>query len=135
MKEVEVNAFEVEKLPTPVATLDEATRDKLVKLPKPIVAQIRTDITSTHMAQMVILDQIDPRGLKLKPENKDDYCIHSCEHCSTLMKIPWKVNSSVKKGNHGGSCHTEHDMMLLKNNCAEEGHNSVKYSLKDVGLK
>ena len=36
------NVFEVEIAPTPVAALDEVTRSKMVKVPKPKVAHKRT---------------------------------------------------------------------------------------------
>ena len=61
------NVFEVETVPSHVVALDEETRAKLVKLPKPKVSQTRKGITSTWMAQMALLDQMDPRRLKLDP--------------------------------------------------------------------
>ena len=67
MEEAGASVLEVEIVPTPVATLDEATRAKFVKLPNPKVTQTRTGMMSTCMEQMVLLDQIDPRRLKLKP--------------------------------------------------------------------
>ena len=82
------NVFEVETVPSHVVALDEETRAKLVKLPKTKVSQTRIGIISTCMEQMVLLDQIDPRRLKLKLENKADCCTHSCKHCSTLLKTP-----------------------------------------------
>ena len=81
MEEAGENALEVEIAPTPDAKLDEMTRTKRVKLPKPIVSQTSTGITSTQMVRMELLDHMDSRKLKLKPENKADYCTHSCEHC------------------------------------------------------
>ena len=56
-------------------------------------------------------------------------------HASIVKKSPRKVNSFVKKGNHGGSHQTECDIRHLKNNCTEEGYSSVKDSLKAVELK
>ena len=113
------NVLEVETALTPVATLDEVTQAKMVKLPKPKVSHARTCIMSIYMAQMVLLDQIDPRRLKLKPENKADCYTHSCKHCSNLLKIPWKLNISVKKVNHIESHRTVCAMIHLKRNCAE----------------
>ena len=59
------NLFEVDTVPTPVSTLDEATRDKLAKLPKPKVVHSRTGMMSTHVENMVLMDQIDPLRFKL----------------------------------------------------------------------
>lgn len=85
------NVIEVETALVPVLTLDEETQDKMMKLPNPKVSHTRTGANTTFVAQM------DPRRLKLKLENKDDCHTHSCEHCSTFLKIPWKMSSSVKK--------------------------------------
>ena len=90
------NALEVETSLDPVATLDEVTQAKMVKLPKPKVSHTRTGVIATCVVQMELLDHVDPRRLKLKPENKADCHTHSCEYCSTLLKIPWKMSSSVK---------------------------------------
>ena len=87
------------------------------------------------MSQMALLDQVDPLRFKLKLEKKA-YCFtHSCKHCPTLMKTPWKVSSFIKKGHHGRSYHTVHAMRHLKNNFSEEVNDSVKDSLKAVELK
>ena len=80
--------FEVETAPTHVATLDKVTRSKMVKLSKPKVAHKRTCVISTCVAQMALLNQKDPRRLKLKLENKANHHIYSCDHCSTLLKMP-----------------------------------------------
>ena len=130
MDVAEANTFEVEISPSPAAILDEESRSKIVKLPKPKSSQTRKGIMSTHIAQMALLDQIDPWRLKLEPENKADCFTHSCKHCTTLLKTHWKANKSVKKGNHGGSHHTVHGMRHLKNNCSEEGLNSAIDSLQ-----
>ena len=90
MEEAGANALEVEIAPTPDAKLDEMTRTKRVKLPKPIVSQTSTGITSTHIVQMSLLDQMDIPRLKLDPENKADCCTHACNHCTTLLTISWK---------------------------------------------
>ena len=47
MEGVGENAFEVETSPVPIVTLDEATRAKLVNLPKPKVSHERTCIMSS----------------------------------------------------------------------------------------
>ena len=90
---------------------------------------------STHIEKMSLLDQMDPLRLKTNLENKDNCCTHSCKHCSMLMKIPWKENSSMKKGNHGRSYHTAQDIRYLKNDCTEEQNDSLKDSLKAAELK
>ena len=120
---------------TPVAALDEATSSKLLKLLKPKVSQTRIGIVSTCMLKIVLLDQMDPRRLKLKTDDEADFHTHSCGYFSTLMKMHWKSNSSVKKGNHGGSYHAAHAMRHLKNNCTEEGCDSEKDSIKATQLK
>ena len=86
MEEAGVRKFEVETASTPVSILDEVIRAKILNLTKSKVAQTRTGMVSTLMSQMVLLDQIDPRRLKLKPDNKDDCHTHRCKHLSTLMK-------------------------------------------------
>ena len=50
------NVLEVEISQSPVETLDEDTRAKLVKSPKPKVTQTRKVIMSTSMAQIALLD-------------------------------------------------------------------------------
>ena len=58
MEEAGANVFQVETFPTPIATLDEAIRAKIGKLPKLKIAQIRSGMTSTCMAQMVLLHHV-----------------------------------------------------------------------------
>ena len=94
-----VNMFQVETEPAPDVALGKVTRAKQMNLPKPKVSHASAGIISNFMTQMVLLDQMDPRRLKSKTENRADFFIHSCKHYSTLLKIPWKVNSSVKKEN------------------------------------
>ena len=81
--------------------LDSSTRAKMVKFSKPKVDHARTGVTSTCIEKMELLDQLDPRRLKLKPDNKANCHTHSCKHFPNLLKTPWRVNSSVKKVNHG----------------------------------
>ena len=128
-------SIEVEIANVYVETLDEATRAKLVNSPKPKVAYARTGEISTCMDQMVILDYMDPRRLKLKQESEAHCCVHSCKHYSNIPKMHWKVSSSDKKGNNSGSYHTTHEMIHLKRTCTEEWHNSMKDSLKATELK
>ena len=56
MEEARSSVLEVETVPTPVATLDEVTRTKLAKLPKPKVSQKSTGIMSACMEQMTLID-------------------------------------------------------------------------------
>ena len=132
---MKASTFQAETELTPNSTLDESTIAKMVKSPKTKGAHAMTDIKSTCMAQMGLLDHKDPRRLKLKPERKADCCAHSWKHFSNLLKTPWKVNSSINKINHGGSYHTTNCMRHLKINWTQIGHDSVKVSLKDVELK
>ena len=88
MEEVEANAFEVQIESTPIVASDEAARDKLMKLPRSKLSQTKTGTTSTCMSQIVILHQMDPRILKLKPENKANCGPHSRKHYSRLAKTP-----------------------------------------------
>ena len=56
MEEAGANAFEVETVTTPVASLDEVNRSKLVKSPKLKASQTRTGMMSTFMVNVVLLD-------------------------------------------------------------------------------
>ena len=51
MEEAGSNTFEVEIAPSTVEELDEETRDKLMKLPRPKLSQIRKGIMSTCMGR------------------------------------------------------------------------------------
>ena len=68
-------------------------------------------------------------------EGSSNHHIHSCDHYSALLRLPWKMSSSVKKENKDGSYHIMCTMRHLKRNCTEEGHNSVKHSIKATKLK
>ena len=72
------NVFELEdvstteEVPTPVVTLDSVIRQKLFALPNPKVSVVRTGEKSTRVEQMMVLEKMDARGLKEKPESKDN---------------------------------------------------------------
>ena len=132
MDAAQVNTFDVETVPLPVVTLNEETRTKMLKFPKPKGCQTRKGTMSTCMAQMLLLDL---QRLKLELESEADCCTHAHEHCVVLLETPWKENEHIKKGNHGGSQHAVHSMPHSKNKCAEEGLNSARYSLQATKLK
>ena len=58
------NVLEVETALAHVATLDEVTQNKIVKLTKPKEAHTRTGAIATCVVQMALLDHMDPRRLK-----------------------------------------------------------------------
>ena len=97
MEESEVNALKVETVPIMVKTLHKATLAKLVTLPKPKVAQTRIGMISTCMAQIVLLDQKNPRMLKLNLENTYYCCTHSYKYCTTLAKYLRKKVVNLRK--------------------------------------
>ena len=70
------DASTIEEVSNPVVTLDSVILQELFDLPNPKASEVRTSAKSTRMHQMMLLEKMDARRLKLKPEIKDNCHAH-----------------------------------------------------------
>ena len=78
------------RLPVEDINTDQASCDRLVKLPSPKVSVSRTGATSACIDQMILLKNMDCKRLKENPADDNVFVAHQCKHCNTLLSFPWK---------------------------------------------
>ena len=89
-------------------TLDSVTRPKLFEFTNPKEPHQGLVQNSICMEHMTLLENMVRRRLKEKTEIKYYCCAHEFKHYGSLIKFPWNVKGTVKKGGVGVSWHTVH---------------------------